>query len=281
MRTNRKWESGKVEKWAQIALLTFSLSHSLTFFTDHSVLRVPNSALQLAQLRQPLLYLAARPRIVTTADVTDGLVSRWKLDDGSGPTADDDIGSNDGTVTDATWTGSGHIGGALVLDGSGDRVFFGTSTTIAPVAMSASLWVKCSALTPAYSAVLSRHTNDVEKGYYQLFVKSNGKLAVYLWADGGGGANVFYDGDGSYTLSTDIWYHLAFTYNSTAGLKGYVNGALDGSAAANGALVQTGAPAFLGFDSGTPGRDLAGTLDEVRIYNRALTADEVLTLSNQ
>ena len=52
----------------------------------------------------------------THAVLTDGLVSYWKLDDGSGSVATDSAGSNNGTITGATWT-TGKIGGALNFNG--------------------------------------------------------------------------------------------------------------------------------------------------------------------
>ncbi|MDE1882288.1 MAG: LamG domain-containing protein, partial [Euryarchaeota archaeon] len=76
------------------------------------------------------------------------------------------------------------------------------------------------------------------------------------------------------------WAMVTFTYDSTNGLKGYVNGSLDASAAANGALNSvSGYPLSIGRDAtNATTRDLSAKIDDVRVYNRALTSSDVSEL---
>ena len=87
------------------------------------------------------------------------------------------------------------------------------------------------------------------------------------------------DGQGSHNLGTGTWYQIAYTYDSTSGLVGYVNGALDGTAGANGALPSFPTKdTYIGNDSFTSGRIPNASVEGVLIYNRALSSGEISTL---
>ena len=209
-------------------------------------------------------------------DITTGLVGWWKLDDGSGTSAADSIGTNTGTLLGATlptWNGSGKIGTNSLNFGGVGYVNVGSAAPLDPIAVSMAAWVRPSSFPNAYNTIVSAASGT---GYHQLLVKSTGKLACYVF----GSLSVSYDGTGINTLSTGTWYHIVLTYDSVTGLNCYVNGILDGSAAANGTLVATAAATAIGTDLNTAGRQWNGDLDEVRIYNRVLTLADVTRLYN-
>lgn len=159
----------------------------------------------------------------------------------------------------------------LLLGGSSQYLDCGSNLRLSPTAITVSAWVNGSAFTNAYNAIVSRAQSGTQ--FYQYFVKSTGKIAVYV---NGSVASSSYDGTGTYTLSTGTWYRVTFTYDSVAGLKGYVNGRLDGSAAANGALNLVTANTAIGADLFTPPRWWTGSIDDVAIWNRALSPGQVL-----
>jgi hypothetical protein len=75
------------------------------------------------------------------------------------------------------------------------------------------------------------------------------------------------------------WYHLALTYDSVNGLTGYVNGAVDGTHAANGLLATAGLTLrFGGGDAG--GNSFSGRIAQVAEWNVVLTPTEIMALSN-
>jgi hypothetical protein len=82
-------------------------------------------------------------------------------------------------------------------------------------------------------------------------------------------------------LQTNIWYHVAQTYDGTT-LKLYVNGALDGQLAATGAIVTTTEPVRMGGggDGGCQIYNLNGILDEPSLYDRALSSNEIAAIYN-
>lgn len=187
-----------------------------------------------------------------------------------------DSGTNGiaGTLTNgATWSAPGQIGAAcLSLDGTNDYVDLTNNAALNPAAMSFACWVKPANLTAGYVAIYSRNSGAVAN---QLFLKSNGKLAVYLNAL----SSVNYDGSGSHTLTAGTWCHVGFSYSSAAGLVGYVNGASDAAPAANGTLATVTAVSAIGNDTVNAGRFFPGLIDDVRFYNRVLTSGEFAALA--
>lgn len=214
------------------------------------------------------------------ADITTGLVAYYTFDDGSGTTAADSAGTNTGTLSGSTiptWVG-GKIGAhALAFNGSTAYVNVPDATALNPTAITVSAWVNFTSFGSSYNAIVSKVTAG-GGAYYQLFVKSNGTLAVYMTGSSGA---IDYDGTGSHTLTLNTWYHIAFTYDSSTGLIGYVNGVQDATVGASGTLTApTGVPLTISNDTNTAGRFAAASIDDVRIYNRAFTSSDITQLFN-
>jgi concanavalin A-like lectin/glucanase superfamily protein/matrixin len=120
-----------------------------------------------------------------------------------------------------------------------------------------------------------------------LFKERSGGLAYALYAADGASrppagyihrANNDRAVVGSSLLPTVAWTHLAFTYNGST-MRLYVNGAQVATRTQNGAAVTSSGALRIGGNS-IWGEYFAGVIDEVRIYNRALTATEVQTTMN-
>ncbi len=175
-----------------------------------------------------------------------------------------------------TATSSGEIDGAANMVHASVQYLKSTQITTS-TALSWEGWVNAASLPSAYNTAFSQNADG--NNYFDLHVKNNGTLAEYMHTTT---ANVDYDGTGSHTLSTGTWYHLGMTYDSTNGLVGYVNGALDGTAAANGA-VNTAIVNSLNLGSNVPSdntRSWDGKLDEARLSNVALSSQWMLTSYN-
>lgn len=141
-------------------------------------------------------------------------------------------------------------------------------------ALTYSCWVNPVTLPAAYNAVIFKNPNNTT--YNGLLVKSNGKLFAATKAT----TQLTYDGTGSHTLSTGTtWYYLTLTYNSTAGLIAYVNGASDNTVAANGNGGSITADVYAGLDQQN-GRYWNGKMDEIRLANVARSADWITTEYN-
>jgi hypothetical protein len=211
----------------------------------------------------------------TTPDVAGpalamGLVSRWKLDEGTGTTtADATATGNDGTIVGgATWLDTGfpgaHFGnpGALHFDGMNDVVDIGVKGLPAvDQPKSISMWIR-------YDAVPA-NTNPI----MGLGSSGAGRIKVGFK----GGLLAAWKGDGSVLAGAmppaSGWHHFVYTYDGTSHHI-FVDAADKGSGTTSG---DTGAIAQ--GHLGTFGTEhFTGDLDEVRIYKRALTVSEIVGL---
>ena len=179
-------------------------------------------------------------------------------------TSDSSSNANNLTQHNAPTAGPGQIDGAIALASASTQYASGSPPNTAAISYTA--WVNGTSFPAAFNAVMS--ATGTGATFCQLFVLSNGKLAIYLQTP----TVIDYLGTGSHTLSTGTWYYIALTYDSVAGLVGYVNGASDNTVAASGAFPGTFLEFDVGHDVGTSGRDWNGGIDEVRVASVALSA---------
>jgi hypothetical protein len=223
------------------------------------------------------------------ADITTGLVSYWKLDDGSGTTAKDSAGSNDGTLKgDATWA-EGWLGGAVQLDGDDDYVDCGHGTvfnTVCRDVITLAAWVKADpALGPDWGGIIMRGYGylfgdvdpyDTFAMYYhrpneRLGFKTNSTAPEWM-ASPDNSATALFDGE---------WHHTASVYDGAEKVI-YLDAEEIVREAATGriGIGEGDGRVFLGG-----GRDVepmviefGGLIDEARIYDRALTQEEIVAV---
>ncbi len=210
----------------------------------------------------------------------NGLTLWWPLTDS---TANDISGNqNHGTLTGLSGVAAygQNIYGqqALSLDNvNTEYVQVASNSQLLASAVTVSFWINPTSFPNAYTTCVANQANSGGAAAYGCYIKSTGKLAFYVIA----GANLNYDGTGTYTVPTGVWTHVVYTYDSVQGGIAYVNGLIDGSFAANGALAGSSPNTlFLGHDSSAD-RHVYGLLSDVKIYNRALSATEVNALYNQ
>jgi len=199
-----------------------------------------------------------------------GLTAHWKLDDGTGSSiAVDSAGTNTGIlVGNPTWT-AGQIGGALSFDGAGDYVSVAPIASLAGVNFTAQAWVRADSSAGIWNPVLTQH-NSSNNGCY--FYIASDKPSFYL-IEGGSFAQAV----SPEALNADQWYHVAAT-NDGSNLKLYVDGQLKNSVSSAG-LTGTSDNGYIGCEIMSP-LYCYGMIDDVRIYNRAVSASEYQSLSD-
>jgi len=197
------------------------------------------------------------------ADVTSNLVAHWKLDEGSGTAAADSSGNGyHGTLSGgATWT-TGKIGGGLSFDGINGTV------TIAPATQTGALtvagWIKCNSTSVS-------HIVGNSSGGISRFFKVNDNLTTSTWRFvNSAGSQI---GFTTASVGTGSWRHGCVTRDGSNNVRVY----LDGVESSTGAQALSGnfAPNRFGFGNGFY---LNGSLDDVRIYSRALTIEDIRAL---
>ncbi len=216
------------------------------------------------------------------------LVGWWNFNEGSGTTAGDISGyDNHGTIVGATHTDGvpGTGGSALSFSGSSNYVQLPSSLENElngiPGA-SLSMWIKLN----------SDQNSASNSGIIQLSgsTSSNGNLYYYTDSSRDGGiwldifrTNRVFTGDWQPTFPGIIWHNLVVTTTpGTNGWKMYLNGILRYQTSGQ-AEVFVDSSLFGGFRIGenSGSRQLRGNIDDVRIYSRALTAQEIQTLYAQ
>jgi hypothetical protein len=219
--------------------------------------RVYSRALSAAEI----LARAAPP-------ATDGLVGSWGFDEASGTTAQDASGSgNNGTISGATRVAGRSGGSALNFDGIDDRVTVADSASLDLTnRMTLEAWVRPTALGSSWRTVaMKEQSADL---VYGLYAGSDTGVPSAHFHNGG---HTMLAGPGA--LTTGSWTHLSSTYDGST-LRLYVNGtqvasrALSGSAAASSQALYIGGSALWG-------EYFQGAIDDVRVYNRALTGSEI------
>jgi hypothetical protein len=199
-----------------------------------------------------------------------GLVAAYSFDAGSGTTLTDSSGKgNHGTISGATWTTQGRFGKALTFDGVNDVV---TVPDASPLDLgsqgSLAAWVKLTTLGRWHGILAKGSANNNAAHNYALEITNANAIRLIL---GTGTSSLALDA--SLTPVAGQFYHVAATWDGTT-VRLYVNGTLNRSTPQTLTPAGNTAPLVLGRYGGNVDW-LAGGLDEVRLYNRALTASEV------
>ena len=196
-----------------------------------------------------------------------GLVAAYSFNEGSGTTVADASGlGNTGTVTNATWTTTGKFGNALVFNGTSALVSIPDSASLHLTAgMTLEAWVNPSVVSGAWRDVIYK-AND---NYYLEGTSTTSSRPAGGGTWGSTGVVI----NGTAALAANTWAHIAVTYDG-ANLRLYVNGTQVASKARTGNLTTSANPLQIGGDS-TYGQYFSGMIDEVRVYNVALTAAQI------
>ena len=202
----------------------------------------------------------------------------YHLPNGTTLTTLDSTGTSNGTVIGDVTATSGQIdGGALFSDVSVSLSYIDCSTAFNPTACTASGWVNASAYRHPYNISIIGRVKIGSLSYYLVYIRDTGQIAVYV---GGTGGQVAIDPSPS-SLSLNTSYHVAVTYDSISGLRIYLNGVLDSSAAPNGPLFQDNTVTnVIGQDLQATLRNWNGMQDEIRFSDIARTQNWIITEYN-
>jgi len=160
----------------------------------------------------------------------------------------------------------------LLAAASSQYLSVADNAALSPAAMSFSVWVWfVTNVSGSEYGILSKRTNPGLNSY-QLYRDAGNLFTVLYWASVG----VVNVGSSAYT-GTGAWKHIACTYNSTDGARLYVDGVADGTAAADGTLVDNADTLRFGDDHYA--NYLDGRIAEVGIWNTVLSASEIAALA--
>jgi hypothetical protein len=206
-----------------------------------------------------------------------GLVGYWKFDEGSGNIAADSSGNgNNGTLENAPGWVNGENGSGLSFDGVDDFVLVPDSSSLhisGAVTVMAWVYLPSGSDCSGHPKILSKNgpSNVLD---LELSIQDNAGHVGF------GVGGVYPD---NYLVSTgsvprNLWTHIAATYDGSL-LKIYLNGVFDSSLAFTGGInTDNDRPLTIGKNNFYPWSYeywLNATIDEVRVYNRALSQQEI------
>jgi hypothetical protein len=212
---------------------------------------------------------------VTVVASPTTLIARWRMDDGAGIVADDEVGENNADLINGPlWTSPGKMGGALTFDGSNDYLMV-NPVVASDTSFTVAAWFKTTGTTTQY--IYGEGNSGISTPYFGVTVNSS-TIGFLHHDDATGSAS------GSYaaTANNGNWHHVAVVREAAKTYKVYFDGSLKGTAtAAAGPGATTVNRAAIGCYLRSSRTNLfKGTIDDVRIYDNALNATEVLDLYN-
>jgi hypothetical protein len=260
--------------------LTIGSAFNLTNFFDGAIddVRIYNRPLSASELQD----------VIAGNDSNDspptGLTGHWGFNEGSGQTANDSSGKgHDGTLgqnsnsgsDDPTWT-TGKSGTGLRFGGN-DLVRIADHSDFALPAYSWAMWVKADA-SPSGALTSQTLSNASEQFVFSWDHTSSSFRTAAAHKAG----STWRSSRITSSLNGGAWYHIAATYDGSS-LKVYLNGNLQNSVSM-GRPNTTSGNLYIGSgqtSQSSPVSFFKGVIDEVSIYNRALSASEIQALASQ
>jgi PKD repeat protein len=201
-----------------------------------------------------------------------GAVAHYKLDEGAGSVVgDSSISGFDGIINGATWA-TGKFGSALLFDGVNDNVNLG-NFNVTGNQMTISTWVYSNGYQDD-DRIISKTTGTSESAHYWMVSLSSSRLRFRLRT-----------GTQTKSLRTNVvfpmnqWVHVAAVYDGSR-MRIYQNGIEVANTAKSGNIATSSAPVLLGANPNNYSV-WNGRIDEMVIYNRALSTVEIQQLASQ
>jgi len=197
-------------------------------------------------------------------------VAYWNLDETSGD-AIDSLNNNDGDVFGATHNVIGRVGTGYRFDGVNDYIRVSDNNSLdINNQITISAWINTT--ETGTMRIVNKESQSNDSDTYLLAIVSNKIWARINGTDGVAGVS---------NVNNGLWNHIMFTYDG-ATMSVYLNGKLENSASSSKVISSTDNDLFIGAYQSTAGGTITnyfnGSIDEVGIWNRSLSASEVMEL---
>jgi hypothetical protein len=203
------------------------------------------------------------------AQVPAGIVSWYPADESTAEdgNAVDIVSHNNGTLMNGATFAPGKVGTAFSLDGVDDQIEVPDSPSLDLNQLTIDAWINRT--TTGDARIVDKITEGGTDGYLLDIVNNHLRLII-------GGSTVV----GTTAIETGTYVLVAGTFDG-ANLRVYVNGTLDGTTTVEiGGTPTNDLPLHIGSDSTGAGNLFGGQIDEVELFNRALTQGEIQSLVN-
>lgn len=229
---------------------------------------------RLSALLIILVLIGASP---AQADIFgNGLVGWWRMDssDISGASMFDKSGSGGtATINGSPAVSAGVMGQALRFNNSSQSLSVVGDSALGTITFTLSAWVRFDSVTGGWQAIMEHGRSG--SNWYGMWRSGNDQNKFNLRAAGVSSDSTAVPGG----IVANKWYFVTFDYNSGS-LVGhfYLNGRLTDTLSLNNGTPTT-EDFYIGGNSASEG--FPGAIDDARVYNRVLTANEVQTLYYQ
>lgn len=215
--------------------------------------------------------------LVSPSSTEAALIAHWSADGN----ANDSVAARNGTLIGDTSYGTGVLGQAFQFDGTNDRVdvpddavwTFGGDFTI-------SLWtnfdsVNADIIQLLPNVFIGHDEGGGEKNKWVFFYDDDGQLAFHI--NSPSLTPLFLTSPSSFTPTLGQWHHVAVTRSLTT-FTFYADGTSLGTATSGAVIPDANANLTIGEAEGLG--DFDGRLDEIRIYESALSASQIQQLAS-
>jgi hypothetical protein len=224
---------------------------------------------------------------ITTADIMEGLVGYWPMNDGVGDTAADATGNgHDGKLDGPVWApaAEARMGkGALTYDGEDDRVRVDSFDLAGGSGITIAAWLKPNGYVDDARVVSKAQGGGTGDHYWAVVLSGNGEDDLQFRLRTNAGATSKVTVPDGHEIETGVWTHIAVTWDANdPNMRFYKNGeeihfaTKDGTTVGDGPDVEIG----IGNQSVSAGADsmdrpFNGIMDDVAIWNRGLSQAEI------
>ncbi len=196
----------------------------------------------------------------------EGMISYWKFDQRGGTTVYDFVGDNNGVINGAVWI-NGKVDGALSFNGSGDYVNCGNATSLNITgAITIKAWIYPT--SSHWGGIVSKGDDIASHDDYALWF-DNGVLEMsFNWPENW---KMF---SGNISIPLNAWSYVGGTWDGNK-VRLYVNGELDKEFNWSEGISTSSAELYIGVNLGGGNEYFNGKIDEVAIYDIALSSEEI------
>lgn len=221
------------------------------------------------------IFLALLLAVCVASYSTAAVVGAWLFDEGSGAVAKDSSGSKaDGKINKATWV-NGKYGKALEFNGTDANVEITNKGALSVETFTLMGWINIPKFTGGWQTLATLNTDGPIRNYGLFFNDGSGIVHYSFtsnkaWQSFNAKSNVV---DGK-------WHHIAATYDKKTFIC-YVDGKSDGETAVKDLKPDTKTDVPMTIGSWVGGGWTKGTIDDVALYNTALTAAQIQDIMNK
>jgi len=184
---------------------------------------------------------------------------------GTGTTWTDLSGNgNNGTLTNGPTFSAGNQG-SIVFDGVDDYVEVSNASSLNASTQTISVWYNATTVPGRAATIVAKHDAIGSYNGYHMYTGNGVEIKV--------GTTTYYTGPG--TGIAGVWYYLTLAYTSNSSLTCYVNGISSGTTALGNLSISSN-PLRIGRSQDSFWSVFTGRISQVSVYNRELSATEVL-----